>query len=61
MLQAPRNTTIDSKQTVHVYRSVKADERRKVDELTKLDFEPWLIARTEGLKLLRRLEGGSLF
>jgi|GEM_PF-6195579 len=50
MLQPPRNTSIDLKQTAHVHGGIKAYERAKEDGLTKLDFEPWLIARTAEFK-----------
>jgi len=71
MRQPPRNTTINLKPIAHLYGGSKAYERAKADGLTKLDFEPWLIARTaefknwfgdwESAASYRFLESGSIF
>jgi len=46
MLQTSRNITIDLRKNAHFCGGVDAYQRAKEDGLTKLDFEPWLIART---------------
>jgi len=71
MLQPSSNTTIDLKQTAHLYGGIKAYEKAQADGLTKLDFEPWLIARSAEFKTwfgdwesaasYRFLESGSIF
>jgi len=50
MLQPSSNTIIDLKQTAHLYGGIKAYEKAQADGLTKLDFEPWLIARSVEFK-----------